>query len=695
MSIQPLNSLPDKKNNRIVIKQNQKQPSFKGIPEAIVGTMDFIEKGGYAASFIIQDGLGFIAPRVGKGVLRGSKKTDENGNPVLDENGKQVREYNWAYARKEGIREVITGPSAFLIPLGMLAVINKYFGRGNNVKLNYLDALQKPFTEFAQNNINVIKNGNPEEIKNVKSAFYEAGFKDVIKRSINDNLPEGEKLNDTEISNLAKNYAQKQIQIEDINGNKSLNKKEKAGEIAKIGTVEDDYMLLRKSRVGGAVDELSVNFTSSNGKVKGGSIGEFVGAMSDYFDDAVKNTKKALSDNISADGVENIVKNFTNKRMGSRVLTNMGIFAVVAAFYTQIPKLYNWGTNGQNPALKGTAAEKAINNNPETAQKVDDGKTSKTETAENKVDGKEVPFTGMASFLEKTGEKVFNGKHAKAVSDIFELNGPIISGKAMPVLLYGFCIPPRLEHASDKYEYGEVIVRDFTAFTALLFGAKALARLFSDGFTKLSGLDLNRKDMEGRNIWQKTMDYLNPADTRHSVLSSKQLDSKYTHIDKFKDGVNGFVEFIEKSGGNIKKTLTHDKKIKAAADAIVQKFANTTFDKATAADIKTALNKAKTEDGDLIKNFYKLFDSNNGILKQAKTYNSTFGFLSTILFVPGLIIWLTHVCEKMTERRTKADFGDTKAQKTVQQPQQADTKQPAELNRLRTDNLSMAGFLKK
>ena len=555
--------------------------------------------------------------------------------------------------------------------------------------------MQKPFTEFAQNNINVIKNGNPEEIKNVKSAFYEAGFKDVIKRSINDNLPEGEKLNDTEISNLAKNYAQKQIQIEDINGNKSLNKKEKAGEIAKIGTVEDDYMLLRKSRVGGAVDELSVNFTSSNGKVKGGSIGEFVGAMSDYFDDAVKNTKKALSDNISADGVENIVKNFTNKRMGSRVLTNMGIFAVVAAFYTQIPKLYNWGTNGQNPALKGTAAEKAINNNPETAQKVDDGKTSKTETAENKVDGKEVPFTGMASFLEKTGEKVFNGKHAKAVSDIFELNGPIISGKAMPVLLYGFCIPPRLEHASDKYEYGEVIVRDFTAFTALLFGAKALARLFSDGFTKLSGLALNRKDMEGRNIWQKTMDYLNPADTRHSVLSSKQLDSKYTHIDKFKDGVNGFVEFIEKSGGNIKKTLTHDKKIKAAADAIVQKFANTTFDKATAADIKTALNKAKTEDGDLIKNFYKLFDSNNGILKQAKTYNSTFGFLSTILFVPGLIIWLTHVCEKMTERRTKADFGDTKAQKTVQQPQQADTKQPAELNRLRTDNLSMAGFLKK
>ena len=46
----------------------------------VVGLMDFIEAGGYAASFIIQDGLGFITPRVGKGLVRGGKKKkDENG----------------------------------------------------------------------------------------------------------------------------------------------------------------------------------------------------------------------------------------------------------------------------------------------------------------------------------------------------------------------------------------------------------------------------------------------------------------------------------------------------------------------------------------------------------------------------------------------------------------------------------------
>ncbi len=696
MSIQRLNSLPDRKNNRVANNTKQNQVAFKGAVNPIVGTMDFIDKGGYAVSFIIQDGLGFITPRVSKGLLRGSKKTDENGNPVLDENGKQVREYNWANARKEFLREMITGPSAFLIPLGMLGVINKHFGRGNNVKLNYLDGLQKPFTEFAKTNFDQIKAGKEDGINSVKSAFYKEGFTDVIKRSINDALPASEKMTEAEINKIADDFASRQIKIEAVKADKTLKKKERAAKIAEIGTVEDAYMELRKSRIGGAVDELAVKFTTSEGKVNGGAIGEFANAMSDYFGDAVKNTRKALKDNMTAENVEEIVKNFTKRRMGSRVLTNLGIFAAVAAFYTQIPKLYNLGTNGQNPALKGTAAAKAANAPEEKAvEKTQDKAAGKTD-ARKDANVKDVPFTGMASFLQSTGEKVFNGKNAKSVSDMFELNGPVISGKAMPFLLYGFCIPPRLLHASDKYEYGEVVVRDFTAFTALLFGAKALARLFSDGFTKLTGLALNRKDMEGRNVFQKAIDYLNPSDTRHTVLSSKQLDSKYTAIEKYKDGVNGFVEFIENSGGNVKKAFAHDKKIKAAVDEIVTKYAGKSFADATVDDIKQALRSANAENGDMITKFYKLFDANNGLLKHAKTYNSTFGFISTLLLVPGLIIWLTNVCERMTKRRTDKDFALAQAQNSEKtNAAEKDVKTQSDLTRFKTDNLSMAGFMKK
>jgi hypothetical protein len=251
----------------------------------------------------------------------------------------------------------------------------------------------------------------------------------------------------------------------------------------------------------------------------------------------------------------------------------------------------------------------------------------------------------------------------------------------MPVLLYGFCIPPRLFQAQDKYDYQEIMVRDMTAFTALLFGAKAIARLFSDGFTKLTGLALNSKNLEGRNIFQKTIDYLNPNDTRHSVLSSKQLDSKYTNIHEYKNGVAGFMEFIEGSGGNVKKAFSRDKGVKAAVEEIVQKFSGKSFAEATEAEIKTALKAADSAKGDLIENFYKLFKGDNGLLRAAKTCNSTFGFLSTLILVPGLIIWLTDVCQKMTEKR----LAEESAAK-----QKA---QPVAVPVMHTNAPTMAGFI--
>ncbi len=82
MSVKPIISSIDSNNNvkkykTNVVKANNvpaKSVSFQGGTNPVVGLMDFIEAGGFAASFIIQDGLGFIAPRVGKGLVRGGKK---------------------------------------------------------------------------------------------------------------------------------------------------------------------------------------------------------------------------------------------------------------------------------------------------------------------------------------------------------------------------------------------------------------------------------------------------------------------------------------------------------------------------------------------------------------------------------------------------------------------------------------------
>ena len=676
MSVKPIIPSIDSNNNnnnnanKVTVNNNvlTHDVSFGGT-NIIVDSMDFIAKGGYAAAFCIQDGLGFIIPRVGGGLIRGCEKKDENGNPVLDENGKKVREYNWALARKELVRELITGPSAFLIPWAALKGINK-IASGNNVKLNYIDGFNDVFTDYAAKNIDAVKTGTAQ-----KAEFYQGVFEKVLDESLNKQLSETEKLSNEEIKNYAREFANRQISIEKINADKTLNKKARAQQIKELGgSVEDSFMRLKKNKIGGIVDEMAVSIHSTNGKVKSGNISELVGSLANYFDDAVKNTKNALVNNADAK-LADVIKSFTNRRMGTRVLTNLGLFGIVAAFYTQIPKLYNAGLK-DNPALKGTAADPLGKN----------GVQSRKSSVETQ--GKDVTFTGSSGILEKVGKNVFNSDLAKKISDIFELNGPVISGTAMSVLLYGVCIPSRLFNAQGKYDYGEIAFRDGVSFTTLLFGAKALARIFSDFFTKYTGLALNMKNMEGRSILQKIKDYLNPGDSRHSVLSSKQLNSKYTNIEDYKGGVNGFIEFIEGSKGNIKKALTHDKKVQECVDKILKEFNGKSFADATVQEIKEALKTADKQKTKLISEFYKLFKSENGLLKAAKTCNSTFNFLSTFVLVPSMIIWLTQACKRMTEHRTAKDMAALYPNKTPASAVQG-------VNIVASNAPTMAGFLKK
>ena len=215
------------------------------------------------------------------------------------------------------------------------------------------------------------------------------------------------------------------------------------------------------------------------------------------------------------------------------------------------------------------------------------------------------------------------------------------------------------------------------------FGAKALARLFSDGFTKLTGLALNSKNMNGRSTLQKTWDYLNPSDARHSILSSKQLDYKYTNIDKYKGKIDGFIEFIEKSGGNIKKAFANDSKIKNAVEEILKDFNGKSYADATKEEIKEALHNANITKSAKLDDLYKLFKQPNKLLNRAKTCNSFFGALSTLVLVPGLIIALTDICKAMTDKK-KAQESKIKNVTQAQHAPLVPSSKP-----------TMAGFLNK
>ena len=127
----------NKQTNRNLNPNNK--PSFKGMGNPIVAVADGLDAGGFIASFIAQDAFGMALPRIAEGV---------NRRPVNPETGKKEGPYNWAFARREGIREILSGPSAFIIPAFILKFVKKYSGTANNVPVNMIQFYGNNFRDF-------------------------------------------------------------------------------------------------------------------------------------------------------------------------------------------------------------------------------------------------------------------------------------------------------------------------------------------------------------------------------------------------------------------------------------------------------------------------------------------------------------------------------------------------------------------
>jgi hypothetical protein len=104
-------------------------------------TMRGIESGGFFAEFLVLDVLGMMGPRTIQAYLRNK---DELGH------------LNHKAGREEAIREVLTGPSFFVVPLAFLALSNKLFGSATKVKVDVLNGLH----DVAKD---AVKNGSKHE----------------------------------------------------------------------------------------------------------------------------------------------------------------------------------------------------------------------------------------------------------------------------------------------------------------------------------------------------------------------------------------------------------------------------------------------------------------------------------------------------------------------------------------------------
>lgn len=685
MAVKAINSTINVAKHNNLKEQNQQkhqQTSFTGSFNPVVTLMDAIDKGGFAASFIAQDGIGMVAPRIYEGLNRNREK---------DENGKKIGPLNWEFARREGIREILSGPSAFLIPMGIMAIIKKTSGTANNVHVSHIEALGQNFADYAAK--------HPEQLKN--SAEFKKGYYAQILENALENSTD-ETFNGEQLKDKAKNFAEKLVNSEEKRANKD---KKNANKLQ--AEIVDEYMKLRKQYSAPSGNELAVSLkVSGKDKPLGTNIRQLVQSLTDYSGDALEKVNKHLEKHANGN-IDEYIKKFNTHRAGTRVLSNLGMWSAVVGFYTLIPKLYNLGLK-HDPGLKGLVEEGA----EKTEDKV---KEDKKAEAKDQTKDKNVAFTGgITSMAGKTALK--DGGISKVLK-IFEFNGASMSVPAMLTLLFGFCLPPRYINAKSDKERKEILVRDISSFTAILFGAKALSRGFSDVFANASGFALNIKpENHNKNFFNKLKNYFT-AGSGVNVLNSEQIVSKYSNVQEYQNGINGFFNFLEENGGNVKKVLLNvDKTVKENAEEIMKNFNGQSIKDATIEDIHKAFEKAKGSEA--LEKIYTVFSTkDNKFVNRAKTMNSAFGFASTLILVPAFMMWLARYCENMTKKAIAKEKEQKVAATAVNTQPQTKTKEVSNqsqntstqtnsqnsVNTATTDasaitatkKLSMAGFLNK
>lgn len=679
MAVKAINSTINVAKHNNLKEQNQQkhqQTSFTGSFNPVVTLMDAIDKGGFAASFIAQDGIGMVAPRIYEGLNRNREK---------DENGKKIGPLNWEFARREGIREILSGPSAFLIPMGIMAIIKKTSGTANNVHVSHIEALGQNFADYAAK--------HPDQLKN-SSEFKKGYYAQILENALENSTDET--FNGEQLKEKAKSFAEKLVDSAEKRANKD---KKNANKLQ--AEIVDEYMKLRKQYSAPSGNELAVSLkVSGKDKPLGTNIRQLVQSLTDYSGDALEKVNKHLEKHANGN-IDEYIKKFNTHRAGTRVLSNLGMWSAVVGFYTLIPKLYNLGLK-HDPGLKGLVEEGA----EKTEDKV---KEDKKAEAKDQTKDKNVAFTGgITSMAGKTALK--DGGISKVLK-IFEFNGASMSVPAMLTLLFGFCLPPRYINAKSDKERKEILVRDISSFTAILFGAKALSRGFSDVFANASGFALNIKpENHNKNFFNKLKNYFT-AGSGVNVLNSEQIVSKYSNVQEYQNGINGFFNFLEENGGNVKKVLLNvDKTVKENAEEIMKNFNGQSIKDATIEDIHKAFEKAKGSDA--LEKIYTVFSTkDNKFVNRAKTMNSAFGFASTLILVPAFMMWLARYCENMTKKaiaKEKEEKAAAAGNTQQQTKPEANTPQPANVNNQTatkiatvdtsintTNKPSMAGFLKK
>lgn len=312
-------------NNRInaEYKKQGKAPSFGMNPAVAFAT--FIEKNGFLGEFLAVDSTGMMGPRGIQGFLR---------------NREELGHLNYKAGREELVRELLSGPAFFYVPLTVLSLASLLKGKAAKVDV-------KTLGEFK----NIMKN-TAVDMKNAVSTK-----KNFVKTIVNDAFKgfEHEKGLIDEVSQLMEQNVTKKFSFKDSLMNMFRKKEDKVATASTIKAKASE--LVTKINKANEKNLDNTGVVKVNGKDI--NVTDLFDDMRNYLDDFTAKAGKTAED--SNTFIEKFHETAKNLRYAANILSVAGL----SAFLVIIPKLYQTGktfpgTDGLNTGANNNATSNNV-----------------------------------------------------------------------------------------------------------------------------------------------------------------------------------------------------------------------------------------------------------------------------------------------------------------------------------------------
>ena len=304
---------PSQNNNNL--RSPGKNPSFGNLA---VGLATFIENNGFLGEFLTIDTCGMMAPRTIQGYTRNMK---ELGRP------------NYKAGREELVRELLSGPAYFYVPLSVLTLAGFLRGKSAQVETKVISTFKSLMKNTLTGNAVKLKDAESVRtnfVKTVLSDAFKADYKnqinlvDDLEKKMNEYLTYKYSLKD-KISNMFKKKADRKISHSALRAEieKLVTKLNKAN-----GKLLDNADCI----------ELTVETVNKQGVAEKSrrafNVNSLMKDVSNYLDDFSSKAKRTKKDQ------DTFVEKFHRNAKDLRNITNILAVSALSAFLMIIPKIY-------------------------------------------------------------------------------------------------------------------------------------------------------------------------------------------------------------------------------------------------------------------------------------------------------------------------------------------------------------------